>query len=404
MDWKHKTILGLTPTKETYFSHPVRGLRLRVYPTKSGHSRLWEYSRSYQGQPFARSFGPFPEIVMSDAVEMAVEANANLVRHGDPFYVEQIEIGDRSLTVAEAWERHEADRRRTGKRFKTSAKVGETYIVRYLGDLVLTELTTDHIRSLIARPLRSNRRGSTGGLAMSNQVLRITKSFLTWCADETGDGFRDFIMNPARSIKPTDEGVKRRRTLSMSEMARVVLAGRTIDQRRGTTWGDIMMVLCLTGCRKSEVISMRKSEWVSAEQVWNIPEARMKTGVYHVLPVGPTVSAIFDRLSALPGHFMFPNQFAVRRGNDDFRACAEMLEVEPMERWTLHATRYGCRTNMRKEKICDSAVAERIIHPTKAQSYDWDFHDEMREALVAWDARLNQEIRDVLAERMTLVG
>lgn len=417
MKWTHKSLLGITVEKETGFRHPtVEGLWLRAF--RSGQ-KSWQWKRTLNGKALRKSLGRFPAITLVEAQAIAAELNEQVGRGVDPTEIVAPAPVQVRVTVAEAWERYIADCRRRGNREGATFKrdlAGRKDIVDRLGGKLLSEVSTDDLRAAISAPLHRAKgcsRAITGGAIRSNHTLSIARTFFKFCLD---NGYDDLARNPATPIKPIKaiNGSKPKRVLSLREMALLVMAAREFDRRRGgkTTWGDIVSLLVLNGNRKSEVLEAMGDEWDSETGLWRIDAQRYKTGVNCVLPVGPTSAAIFAQ-RAKQGRFLFPAQSGVRTGQDR-HICDALTKImeeiggDPVKRWSMHCIRYGFRSNIRKEKIADSELAERIIHPgaggDMSVHYDPDWLDEMRDALANWDARIASEIVMIGAEKIKLAA
>lgn len=319
------------------------------------------------------------------------------------------------MTVSAAWGNYIKDCRRRGNKEGATVKrdlAGRQDLIEPWGEKFLSDVTTDDIRAAISAPLeraKDNATAITGGAVRSNHILSIAKTFFKFCLE---NGYDDLSRNPASPIRAIKviKGSKPKRVLTVRELALLVMAARELNRRTGgkTTWGDIVSLLVLNGNRKSEVFEATGEEWDRVGKIWRIGGARYKTSVECILPVGPTSTAIFDR-RAISGEFVVPAQSGVRTGQDRHicdKLTGIMTEIggEPVERWSFHCVRYGFRSNIRKEKMADSELAERIIHPKAggdiAVHYDPDWLDEMREALEAWDDRIATEIASITAERI----
>ena len=69
-----------------------------------------------------------------------------------------------------------------------------------------------------------------------------------------------------------------------------------------------LMFTCLTGSRTGEVLGMRWGEIDFDENVWTCPEARMKTGEEHRVPLTAEMLAIIEPLKAMQSEYVFEGQ------------------------------------------------------------------------------------------------
>lgn len=411
MKWSHKAILAEKPSKDTYYSHDIAGLRLRIYPTTSGHKRLWDFRRMVKGTMHRGSLGSFPEILIAEAQEMAVDINRRIALGETPFepVVETVEA---KLTVRKAWDSYIADRIRAGQAMLGAIQTGEQDLIPVLGGKALSEITSDDIRTVVQRPLdRCKGNGRGEGKARSNEVRQTCNALWNWCIRQSGGGYDEVKSNPVFGVAKTRFVPLRKHILSVREMAQIILAARKFDAERGdTSWSDIITLYCYLGNRTNELLNMPKSEWKREHATWFLPAARYKTYRDLDLPLGPKAAAIFDRLSQEGfSPFMIPPQYGVRRGSTK-RAVAGITKQlqRDFPKWSLHSLRYGFRANIRREGIADRVLAEQLIHPRAkgqfSEHYDPPCPVEMCEALTNWEERLDREVQSVLTEAMTVAA
>lgn len=422
LKWHHNTLVGLTCDNDQRHRHPtVEGLYFRI----RGNRKSWLWARFRNGRTFKATLGNFPTFRIADAEVWATDLNRKFELGDDPLVqvtpvappVEEVRT-----TVAEAWKLYIADRIRVGKKaIYPLDLLGQKDIVPVCGAKPVRDVTTADIERIVSRPLerwKKSKIGCTGGTTRSNAILQATRTFFTWCAKREIDGL---IRNPAAALDPVKErGHKPKRTLSVRELALLILAAREYDRRgakpgcRPTRWADAISLIVLNGNRKSEVFCATKSEWDGVERVWRLPASRYKTDVDVEFRVGPTSAAIMDSLAGGndPSPFLLPYGQGIRTGRDShvckaLRAIMEEIGGEPVESWTLHAIRHGFRTHIRKSKIADSELAERLIHP-KAKAAMSDHYDEWKEeeavALSAWDGLIQAEIAKIVASRIKLTA
>ncbi|MGX7925644.1 tyrosine-type recombinase/integrase [Tsuneonella sp. HG094] len=429
LKWNHKSILGHKVQVETSERHPtVEGLRLRLYPTGK---KSWQWARMVDGKPYRKALGRFPAIGLPEAQALAEELNSKAEMGLDPLAEPEPEEGPKRATFQDAWDRYHADCERRGvATTRLRQRQAERYLLPTLGPKFLRDITPDDVRAVSNLPRLQNKNGK--GTAASNKVLDLLKTVLKFALD---NGYDDLVRNMALPVKPLPLISEPPRVLTMRETALLIMAAREYDRRNAekvrsrlakhptevigfknsksaghTCWADVMTILVMNGNRKAEVYEAMGDEWDSVAKVWRIRAERYKTRVECTLPVGPTSAAIFDR-RAEKGKWIIPAQTGIRKGSGDqplieiLRAIMEEMGGEPIQVWTPHAIRYGFRSNIVDECGVDSEVAERIIHPHRKGSRDQHYHPnrfgKMKEALVLWDARVNEEIRAVMGLTLT---
>ena len=69
-----------------------------------------------------------------------------------------------------------------------------------------------------------------------------------------------------------------------------------------------LMFTCLTGSRTSEALGAQWQEFDFDSRVWTVPEARMKGGMIHRVPLTTAVLEILEPLKALDSDMVFEGQ------------------------------------------------------------------------------------------------
>jgi integrase len=133
-------------------------------------------------------------------------------------------------------------------------------------------------------------------------------------------------------------------------------------------------------------------------RVWAIPPERFKSDATHVVPLADDALALLAELPRFDvGDWVFTTTSGLKPVNGFSKAkdrvvrgMRETLGSEPAP-WTNHDIRRTVRTRLSKCKV-QTEVAERVIgHLPKGlrKVYDqYEYLDEKREALEAWEAAL----------------
>jgi integrase len=127
-----------------------------------------------------------------------------------------------------------------------------------------------------------------------NHALVAVKVFLGWCQKPP----RRYIPhNPCEGMAPTKRK-PRKRILTDAELAAVL----TTAMAGTDTFSPIVALLILTGQRRAEIASLRKSWCNEAERLITLPENITKNKVEHTFPYGSMVEHMLTRpsLSAPP--------------------------------------------------------------------------------------------------------
>lgn len=179
----------------------------------------------------------------------------------------------------------------------------------------------------------------------------------------------------------------------------------------GYPWGDLQKLLLLTGQRRNEVAQIQRREIDWAKRAWIIPGDRTKNEIDHLVPLSDQA---FELLRDFPefaeGEFILSTTGGTRpisgfskvkvrtdKMMHDALRESEGLEVENLERWTLHDLRRTMRTGLSVLKpAVPFEVKEAVLNHAKeglVRTYDLhDFADEKRDALQRWA----DKVRDIL--------
>ena len=221
--------------------------------------------------------------------------------------------------------------------------------------------------------------------SIRDHALRRLKAFLNWCVD------RDYLQNNALiRLKSGGGTTKRDRVLSDDELRRIWHACLQLG-----TFGRIVQMLLLTGCRRSEIADLRR-EWIQGDSLV-IPKEHTKGKREHIIPL-PSFS--HSLMASLPTQSPFV--FSAREKSETpFNGWSQnkrkLDKLSGTSDWRLHDLRRTFRTNLSAWKCCDSDTAERLIgHKVGSEvSRIYDRYDrlpEKREAMERYTAHLQRVI------------
>lgn len=263
------------PKEKRYRLSDENGLSLLVTP--SGQ-KYWNIRFTVLGERKSESLGPYPDISLKKARELALEIKykySKSVLHEDikPFFKE----------VAEDWFENQKETWSTKHISNVQASLEELYIG--LADKRINQIQAPEILQVIKK---IEARGS----------LEIAKRTLSRCGMvmkyAIAHGYR--YDNPASDLVYAlkNKKVKNLASLSESEMPEFLRRIQTYPADAQTHHAIILIML--TGVRVSELLQASWDEFDLGERKWDIPAERMKNGLSHRVPL---TDMMLDELQAL---------------------------------------------------------------------------------------------------------
>ncbi|MDC5352091.1 tyrosine-type recombinase/integrase [Acinetobacter baumannii] len=263
------------PKEKRYRLSDENGLSLLVTP--SGQ-KYWNIRFTVLGERKSESLGPYPDISLKKARELALELKykySKSVLHEDikPFFKE----------VAEDWFENQKETWSTKHISNVQASLEELYIG--LADKRINQIQAPEILQVIKK---IEARGS----------LEIAKRTLSRCGMvmkyAIAHGYR--YDNPASDLVYAlkNKKVKNLASLSESEMPEFLRRIQTYPADAQTHHAIILIML--TGVRVSELLQASWDEFDLGERKWDIPAERMKNGLSHRVPL---TDMMLDELQAL---------------------------------------------------------------------------------------------------------
>lgn len=263
------------PKEKRYRLSDENGLSLLVTP--SGQ-KYWNIRFTILGERKSESLGPYPDISLKKARELALELKykySKSVLHEDikPFFKE----------VAEDWFENQKETWSTKHISNVQASLEELYIG--LADKRINQIQAPEILQVIKK---IEARGS----------LEIAKRTLSRCGMvmkyAIAHGYR--YDNPASDLVYAlkNKKVKNLASLTESEMPEFLRRIQTYPADAQTHHAIILIML--TGVRVSELLQASWDEFDLGERKWDIPAERMKNGLSHRVPL---TDMMLDELQAL---------------------------------------------------------------------------------------------------------
>jgi len=355
---------------------------LWLYVRHSG-SRSWVFRYSWHGRERSMGLGPWPDVGLAKARELAQEAR-QLLRNGvDPISYRRAQT-KKVLTFrvcAERYLRSHAvgwSNAKTPKHWRGSL---ERHVFPYLGGMPVNAIETSHVVDVLERLWYDRPE-------MGSRVRGRIERILSWAAVQ---GYRD-PLNPARwrghldQLLPAPTKVRRvehYKYIPYEELPGVLRKIRTMPGIAPAA----LVFMALTAARGIEV---RQAEWSEIDletALWTIPGRKMKAGKEHRVPLSRPAVELLRELPRLGGSedLVFPSPTG--------GTLSDMALKRVLVRADVDATPHGLRSTFAtwaRERtsysweIVESCLAHSVGN-TVAQAYNrGDMLERRRQLMEEW--------------------
>ncbi|MXV35930.1 MULTISPECIES: phage integrase central domain-containing protein [unclassified Saccharibacter] len=276
-----------------------QGLFLYVQPNGS---RLWRMKYRFGGKERLLSFGKYPEVSLSSARQARDDARAELREGRDPSLTRKqrrakaYKTDDHFRRVSEEWLEH--NKSRWVKKHCADVHGSlERHVWPSLGAIPLNSITPP----MLLEVLRTIEKTSANETAHRVRQ-RISAIFDYGIANGLA------VSNPAPQLKSLLSPVRKGKQPAITDLSRLRHMLNAIENFPAHPVTLLAMrFLALTAVRSNEVRGMRWEE--VKDNVWTIPEGRMKMRRDHVVPLSSQARAILEVIRPLTGKspFVFPS-------------------------------------------------------------------------------------------------
>ncbi len=409
-------------TAYRFADHP--GLTLHVgKPKRDGSStRTLYYVTSRIGvggklEKVRRPLGRYPETSLGEAGREAAFLRDDVSRGRRDLFAEAVtervrhangaDKADTISGLAELFiERHV---RRSMKSAAETERILRRYVIPEIGDTPVADLKRSNVADLLETVAMN---GSTfkpqtrdaPKLRQADRVLSVLRTMIRWAISE---GFTE--SDCTVGVRKRDAGKQpRQRALDDGDLATLwhALGALYPDCR-----ADVVRLLILTGCRKSEVLEAQRSELQLSKgaATWTIPAARSKNRREHIVPLSPWAERIFR--AAVPkaeaadpeGRCVFPSPvtgepFYPTAINSPINRAIRNKSLK-IAHFVVHDLRRSVATGMARIGIDRLTISKCLNHASADREtitglvYDrHEYTKEKRDALALWACHLERLI------------
>ena len=370
----------------------VPGLMLEI---KQSGARSWILRTMVGTKRKDIGLGGYPGITLAMATERAREAKGAIREGVDPVAerkAKQTNIEWTFRTCALAYIQTHKPSWKNAKHGQQWENTLETYVYPHFGHKHIKDVDTEDVVSAI-RPEWSTKNETM--VRIRNRIELV----LSWAAAQ---GYRPKGFNPAQwrghldQVLPKPSKVNKRQhhpAIAVEDAHAFLKKLRTLD---GTSIRCLEFVI-FTACRSGESRLATWAEFDLANQVWNIPGERMKSGRQHRVPLTDAVLAMVKNLPRFKdaqgndAPLVFP-------GRDVTKPLSDMSLTAIMRRMKVDAVPHGFRSTFRDwaaektnypNEVVEMALAHAIGSGTEAAYRRGDLFDKRRHLMTDWGAFLD---------------
>lgn len=314
-------------SKEVEYSDAeIGGLRLQV--NRLGRKRfLFRYQ--FAGRKRAMKIGGYPETSIDEARQKVIEWRALLAKGVDP-QAQREEAAKVGMTFQDFFDQYLWPHIVATKRSaKADASRFRNHVLPAFGQREMAKITTLELQKF------HNEKKIALCAATANRIFEsIRRAYnlaILWGLLPPG-------ANAPHGVKLHQENNRRERYLSQDELKQFLSA---LDSAPNQTMADVFRLLLATGCRKSEILSLRFSQLRLERREIYIPNPKSGRGRHVVL--NDVALDILRRREPTPGNpFVFAGKRAGQPVNNPSRAWKAVLSAAGIDRatTTLHTLRH----------------------------------------------------------------
>lgn len=239
----------------------------------------------------------------------------------------------------------------------------------------LADITTDHIARIIDR-LRSKP-------TTARHALTAIKMFFSWSIE------RHYILtSPCQALQAPQKPRPRERVLDTGELKKLL----AIAQNTPYPFGPIVLLLILTGQRRSEIGSL-KWGYISGDAI-TLPSELTKNNRPHAIPIGAWTHQVLNTIPRInTTDYLFPPWGDRDQPYSNWSNPKETFDKKCLiEPWTLHDLRRTFSTNMAALGVRQEVTEKLLNHISGgavsqiARIYNrHTYFEEMAEALAMYE-------------------
>ena len=363
----------------------VSGLYLRV---QSQTSRSWVLYSTMNGRRRQMGLGPYPEVSLSMARQLAGEKKNEARAGEDPIekrrkqeLSQRLEF-QRRTTFSEAVEGYlsiHSKEWKNEKHRKQWSSTLENYAYDYIGDKSVNEITSTDVVKVLS-PIWDEKTET------ATRVRQRMHTIFDWAISEN---LRD-AENPAIWRGRLDK------KLANPQKIRKVIHHKSLKYEEASSLAKLLMAqssqshkallfLLLTATRSNEVRGARWPEIDIAKETWVIPLERMKAGKQHTVPLSRQAIGLLNRLDQGSSDYLFPSPTGRQLSDSALSKTLRTMKIDSVPHG-LRATfrTWGSEETNHQNFVLEKALAHEIGSQVEAAYRRRDLLEKRRQLMQEW--------------------
>lgn len=391
-----KKIDSILKKRELGFANDGDGLYLRVREGKGDDLQVsWVFRYRLDGKQRSQGLGPYPQLGLAEARELATTAARLKVLGTDPIEQKRAAAeaakretelaAQKAITFAELAaeyiESHRAGWRNVkhGQQWQNTLS---TYAFPVIGELPPSQITTDHLLEVL-RPIWTEKTETASRVRNRIELVWNYAKARGLCHGENPALWRGHL--DALLPKPSKVAtVKHHEAMPYQDVPQFMVKLGSVNAMSARA----LELIILTACRSGEALGASWDEIDLGERVWAIPEGRMKGEKAHTIPLCDRAIELLKSLPRVKGNpFVFPG---ARPGRPvSAQAVYNTTKLHGGETITIHGFRSSFRdwaadkTTAQREVI-EMSLAHVVAQGSEAAYWRGDVLDKRRDLIEEW--------------------
>ncbi|EFL9709697.1 integrase family protein [Escherichia coli 541-15] len=347
------------PAEKTYTKADGNGLSLHIEPNGS---KGWRFRYRFEGKAKMLSLGTYPKVSLSEARRRRDEAQDLLATGINPSdsrkekkLAQQDRLGNTFEAIAREWYQRRYDLWAESYRTEMIATF-EKDVFPHIGHRPIDSITPMELMAVLTR---LEKRGATEKMRKVRQRCGEVWKY----AIATGRA----LSNPAPDLASVMMPHKKEHYahLEVSELSDFF---NVLQAYTGNILVKLAMrLLILTGTRPGE---LRKAEWSEFDfenNLWSIPEERMKMRRPHLVPLSRQALAILEELKTMTSgyQYVFPGRLEKVKSISDMSLNVLIRRVGYGGRATGHGFRHTMSTILHEQGFNSAWIELQLAHVDK---------------------------------------